>query len=175
MHVSYECFRTREDSIKFKLEKDLVEKRLLKSETERSKLERDLRQTITDVKNVEHEAHTCHKEIMDERQRVETLSREKNTLARSKKAAQDRIKRMNRELLLSEHAKRKIERELDALTQILYEVKTHLETVEKERDKCNLTVQGLERQVNLSTSDLYIAVTLLLFYRCLRQFATVGV
>lgn len=149
MYVSYEeCFRTREDSTKFKLEKDVAEKRLLKSETERSRLERDLRQVVIDAKNVEHEARACRKEFVDERHRVEALLREKNALARGKETAQDRIKRMDRELLLSEHAKRKIERELDILTQNTYELKTQLETVEKERDKCNWTVQGLERQVS---------------------------
>ncbi|XP_032679289.1 cilia- and flagella-associated protein 58-like [Odontomachus brunneus] len=158
-NIKYDLNKTQEDNIKFKLEKDLVEKRLLKSETERSKLERDLQQAITDVKNVKHEAHTCHKEIVDERQRIEALSREKNMLARSKKTVQDRIKRINHELLLSEHAKRKLERELDTLTQILYEVKIHLEMVEKERDKCNLTVQGLERQIEGYISETRLKQT----------------
>lgn len=148
MHVSYEeRFRTREDNIKFKLEKDVAEKRLLKSETERSRLERDLRQAVTDVKNIDREARSSHKELVDERQRVEVLLRERNTLARGKETAQDRIKRINRELLLSEHAKRKIERDMDILTQSSYEMKTQLEVAEKERDRCNLTVQDLERQV----------------------------
>lgn len=147
-------------------------KRLLKAETERSRLEQDLRQAVTDVKNIEHEARTCRKEFMDERQRVEVLLREKNTLARGKETAQDRIKRMNRELLLSEHSKRKIERELDILTQSSYEVQKQLEMMEKERDKCNLTVQELERQVNrpfMFFTYAFVTLLLLLHRRLLKS------
>ncbi|XP_014470458.1 PREDICTED: cilia- and flagella-associated protein 58-like [Dinoponera quadriceps] len=157
--IKYDLNKTREDSTKCKFEKDIAEKRLLKADGERSRLEQDLRQAVTDVKNIEHKARTCRKEFMDERQRVEALLREKNTLARGKETALDRIKRMNRELLLSEHAKRKIERELDTLTQSSYEVKKQLEVVEKERDKCNLTAQELERQIEGHLNEVRLKQT----------------
>lgn len=144
--------RTREDSARYKFEKDTVDKRLLKTETERSRLERELKQALTDVKNTEYEARTCRKERLDEKQRVEALLREKNTLARGKETAQERIKRLNRELALCEQGKRKIERELDTMTQSSYDMKKQLEAMEKERDRYVLTVQGLERQVKYTLS-----------------------
>ncbi|EFN88290.1 Coiled-coil domain-containing protein 147 [Harpegnathos saltator] len=157
--IKYDLNKTQEENAKCKLEKDIMEKRLLKVEIERSKFEQDLRQAVIDIKNVEHKTVTCRKEFMDERQHVEVLLREKNILARNKEAAQERMKRINRELLLSEHAKRKIERELDILTQSSHEVKKQLELVERERDKCNLTVQELERQIEGRISEVRLKQT----------------
>lgn len=124
-----------------------MDKRLLKTETERAKLERELKQALIDVQNTEHKAQICRKEQLNDKQRVETLLREKNMIARSRETAQERIKRLNHELVLCEHAKTKVEHELDTLTQSIDDVKKQMETVEKERDKYSLAIQGLKQQV----------------------------
>lgn len=125
----------------------MTDKRLLKAETERAKVEHELKQALIDIKNTEHETQICRKEQLDDKQRVETLLRERNAIARSRETAQERIKRLNHDLLLYGQAKTKIEHELDALTQSVDDVKRQMETVEKERDKYGLTIHGLEQQV----------------------------
>lgn len=120
---------------------------MLKAESERSRLERELKQALISVKNAEHEAQTCRKQQLEDKQRVEILLREKNTIARSKETAQERIKRLNHELLLCGHGKKKIEHELDTLTQTIDDMKKQIEVVEKERNKYSSMVQGLEQQV----------------------------
>jgi len=124
---------------------------LLKVESERSRLECELKQTLIIVKNAEHNAQTCRKEQLENKQRVEILLREKNTIARSKETAYERIKRLNYELLLCGQGKKKIEYELDILTQTIDDMKKQMEVVEKERDRYNLVVQRLEKQVKYKT------------------------
>lgn len=124
-----------------------MDKRLLKAETERGKLESELKQALIDVQNTEHRAQICRKEQLDDKQRVETLLRERNMIARSRETAQERIKRLNHEVLLCGQAKTKVEHELDTLTQSIDDVKRQVETVEKERDKYGLAIQGLKQQV----------------------------
>lgn len=124
-----------------------MDKRLLKSETQRVRLEHELKQALIDVQNTEHKAEVCRKEQLDDKQRVETLLRQKNMIARSRETAQERIKRLNHELVLCGHARTKIEHELDTLTQNIDDVKKQMETVEKERDKYSLAIQGLKQQV----------------------------
>lgn len=137
----------KETSAKYKYEKELMDKRLLKTETERAKLERELKQALIDIQNTEHEAQTCRREQLDDKQRVEVLLREKNMIARGKETAQERIKRLNHELLLCGQAKTKVEHELDTLTHSIEDVRKQMETVEKERDKHSLVIQGLKQQV----------------------------
>ncbi|TGZ48733.1 Uncharacterized protein DBV15_12583 [Temnothorax longispinosus] len=146
-NIKYELNRTREDSAKYKHEKELIDKRLMKAESERSKLERELKQALINVKNAEQNVQTCRKEQLEDKQRVEILLREKNTIARSKETAFERIKRLNHELLLCGHSKKKIEHELDTLIQTIDDMKKQMEVVEKERDRYSLAVQGLEQQV----------------------------
>lgn len=140
-------FRTREVSAKYKHEKNLTDKRLMKAESERSRLERELKQALINIKNAEHNIQTCRKEQLEDKQRVEILLREKNTIVRSKESAYERIKRLNHELLLCEHGKKKIEHELDTLVQTIDDIKKQMEVVEKERDRYSSAVQGLEQQV----------------------------
>lgn len=124
-----------------------MDKRLLKAETERTKLEREMKQALIDIQNTEHETRTCRKEQLDDKQRAEILLRERNMIARSKETAQERIKRLNHELVLCGHAKTQVEHELDTLTQGIDDVKRQMETVEKERDKYSLTIHELKQQV----------------------------
>lgn len=128
-------------------EKDLTSKRLLKTGTERAKLENELKQALIDIQNTEHEAQSCRKEQLDDKQRVEILLREKNMIARSRETAQERIKRLNHELVLCGHAKTKVEHELDTLTQSIDDVRRQMEMAEKERDKYSQAIQGLKQQV----------------------------
>ncbi|XP_036140535.1 cilia- and flagella-associated protein 58 isoform X2 [Monomorium pharaonis] len=153
-NIKYEINRTKEDSAKYKHEKDLIDKRLLKAESERLRLERELKQALINIKNAEHNIQTCRKEQLEDKQRVEFLLREKNTIARSKETAYDRIKRLNHELLLYGQSKKKIEHELDTLTQTIDDMKKQMKVVEKERDRYNSAMQGLERQL-----DDYISET----------------
>lgn len=124
-----------------------MDKRLLKAETERDKVERELKQALINIKNTEHNMQICRKEQLDDKQRVEALLREKNAIARSRETGQERIKKLNHELLLCGQAKAKVEHELDTLTQSIDDVRKQMETVEKERDKYSLTIHGLEQQV----------------------------
>lgn len=110
-------------------------------------MERELKQALIDVKNADYEAQTCRKQQLEDKQRIEILLREKNTIARSKETAQERIKRLNHELLLCGHGKKKIERELDTLIQTIDDMKKQIKVVEKERDRYSSAVQGLEQQV----------------------------
>ncbi|EFN63810.1 Coiled-coil domain-containing protein 147 [Camponotus floridanus] len=151
--VKNELNRTKESTAKYKHEKDLMDKRLLKAETERAKVERELKQALIDVQNTEREAQICRKEQLDDKQRVETLLREKNMIARSRETAQERIKRLNHELVLCGHARTKVEHELDTLTQSIDDVKKQMETVEKERDKYSLAIQGLKQQMEGHVSE----------------------
>lgn len=128
-------------------ERNLRGKRLIKTETERTKLENELKQALIDVHNMEHDAQTCRKEQLDDKQRVEILLREKNMLARSRETAHERIKRLNYELVLCGHAKTKVEHELDTLTQSINDVRKQMEMVKKERDKYSQAIQGFKKQV----------------------------
>lgn len=145
--INGKCFRIREESAKHKHEKGLTEKRLMKAEFERSRLERELKQVLINIKNAEHDVQTCRKEQLEDKQRVEFLLREKNVIARSKETAHERVKRLNRELLLCGQGKKKIARELDTLTQTIDDLKNQIKDVEKERDRYSSAVQGLEQQV----------------------------
>ncbi|XP_011701373.1 PREDICTED: cilia- and flagella-associated protein 58-like, partial [Wasmannia auropunctata] len=145
--IKSELIRTKEDSDKYKYEKDLIDKRLLKADSERSRLERELKQTLINVRNAEHDAQTCRKEQLEDKQRIEILLREKNTIARSKETAFERIKRLNHELLLCKSGKKKIEHELDMFTQTIEDMKKQMQVIEKERDRYSSAVQGLEQQL----------------------------
>lgn len=157
LNVILKYFRAKEDSTKYKIEKDLIDKRLLKAEFERSKLERELKQTLNNIKNAERDVQTCHKERLEDKQRIEVLLREKNTVTRSKETAHERIKRLNHELLLCGNGKKKIEHELDMLTQTISDMKKQMAVVVKERDRYSSAVQGLEQQVSYK-----------IFMKCLR-------
>lgn len=141
-------FRTRDDSGKCKREKDIVDKQLLKTEQERTRLEHELKQALIDIRNTEHEMFTCRKEQLDHKQRIEALLREKNIIARSKETVQERVKRLNHELVLCQQSRKKVENELDTVMHSIDEVKLQLETAEKERNKYSSMVQGLEQQVS---------------------------
>lgn len=145
--ITDKYFRTREDSAKYKHEKDLIDKRLIKAESEQSRLECELKQALINVKNIGYDIQTCRKEELEDKQRVEILLREKNTIARSKETAYERIKQLNHELLLCGYGKKKIEHELDTLTQTVDDMKKQMEVVEKERDRYSSAVQELEQQV----------------------------
>ena len=145
--INNKCFRTKEDSAKYKHEKDLIDKRLLKAESEQSKLKRELKQTLIDVKKVEQDAQTCRKEQFEDKQRIKNLLREKTNITVSKETAYERIKRLNYELLLCGHGKKMMEHELDTLTQTINDIKTQMEVVEKERDRYSTAVQGLRQKV----------------------------
>lgn len=145
--VNNKYFRTKEDSAKYKHEKDLIDKRLLKAESEQSKLKRELKQTLINVKNVEHDAQICRKEQLEDKQRIENLLREKNNIVLIKETAYERIKRLDHELLLCGHGKKKMEHEMDTLTQTIDDMKKQMEVVEKERDRYSTAVQGLEQKV----------------------------
>lgn len=129
----------------------MIDKRLMKAESERTRLERELKQALINVKNAEYDVQTCRKEQLEDKQRVEILLREKNTIARSKETAFERIKRLNHELLLCGHGKKKIEHELDTLSQTIDDMKKQMEGVEKERNKYSSMVKGLEHQVKYKT------------------------
>ncbi|EGI60162.1 hypothetical protein G5I_11634 [Acromyrmex echinatior] len=147
---------SKEDIAKYKHEKDLIDKRLLKTESEQSKLKRELKQTLINFKNVENDAQTCHKEQIEDKQRIKNLLREKNNIALSKETAYERIKQLDHELSLCGHGKKRIEHELDTLTQTINDMKTQIEAVEKERDRCSTTAQGLEQKRNF-------------YHRCVRN------
>lgn len=119
----------------------------MKAESERSRLEYELKQALINVKNAEHDFQTCHKQQHEDKQRVEILLREKNIISRSKETAYEQIKRLTHELLLCGHGKKKIEHELDTLTQIIDDIKKQMKIVEKERDKYSSVIQELEQQV----------------------------
>ncbi|XP_072750545.1 uncharacterized protein [Anoplolepis gracilipes] len=160
-----ELNRTKESTAKYKYEKDLMEKRLLKTETERAKLESELKQALIDIKNTEHEAQTCRKERLDDKQRIEILLREKNMIARSRETIQERIKRLNHELVLCGHAKTKVEHELDTLTQNIEDIRRQMEIVEKERDKYSLTIQELKKQMESHISEAKLRQTEIFDYK----------
>lgn len=132
-----------------------MDKQLQKTETERTKLEHELKQALIDIRNTEHELFSCRKGQLDHKQRIEALLREKNTIARSKENIQDRVKRLNHELVLCQQSRKKVEHELDGVMQIVDEVKRQLEVVEKERDKYNSMVQGLEQQVKCKKKTFF--------------------
>lgn len=140
-------FRTKEENAKYKHEKNLTDKRLMKTESERSKLERELKQALINLKNAENSIQTCYKEQLENKQHIDILLREKNTITRSKENAHERIKRLNHELLLCGHSKKKIEYELDTLIHTIDDMKKQMEVVEKERDRYSSAVQKLEQQV----------------------------
>lgn len=156
--------RTRTDSAKYKCEKDLIDKRLMKAESERSRLEDELKQALINVKNAEHNVQTCHKEQLENKQYVESLLREKNTIARSKEIAYKQIKRLNYELLLYGVSKKKIEHELDTLTQTMNDMKKQMEVVEKERDRYSSATKRLEQQVKYKICfEVYYTGCIILF------------
>ncbi|XP_018316721.1 cilia- and flagella-associated protein 58 [Mycetomoellerius zeteki] len=152
-NIKYELNRTKEDSAKYKHEKDLIDKRLLKAESEQSKLKRELKQTLINVKNVEHDAQICRKEQLEDKQRIENLLREKNNIVLIKETAYERIKRLDHELLLCGHGKKKMEHEMDTLTQTIDDMKKQMEVVEKERDRYSTAVQGLEQKLERQISE----------------------
>ncbi|KAL6254573.1 hypothetical protein P5V15_014625 [Pogonomyrmex californicus] len=152
--IKHELSRTREDSAKCKREKDLTDKRLLKCESERTKLEQELKQSLINVKNAEYKVQICHKEKLENKQWIDILLREKNAIIRSKENAYERIKRLNHELLLCGHSKKKIKSELDILTETIENTKKQMQVVEKERDKYSSAVQGLEQQLESCVNEI---------------------
>lgn len=127
----------------------MIDKRLQKIEIERSKLESEHKQTLIDIKNIEREILICRKEQHDNKQHIETLLREKNILIHNKEIIQERVKRLNRELLLSTNSKKKIEQELNTVIQNVEDIKKKIKIIEEERDRYSATVQRLERQVRI--------------------------
>lgn len=140
-----------EDNAKCQHEKSLVEKRFHKTEAERSRLESELKQALIDTNNAEQNMQVCQKKQLDDKQRIELLLRDKNTIARGKESAMEQIRRTHRELLVCENSRKKLEKELDAALHSVDEVKSQTEMVEKERDKYIAMVQELEQQVRLYT------------------------
>lgn len=138
-----------EDNAKCHHEKDLTDKRLQKTEIERSKIESELKQALIDVHNAEQKTQLCQKEQFDDKQRIELLLREKNTLARHKESAQEQIRQINREQLVCENSRKQLEKELDAALHSVDDVKNQMEAVEKEKDKYIAVGQELEQKVRL--------------------------
>ncbi|XP_076227482.1 cilia- and flagella-associated protein 58 [Nomia melanderi] len=135
-------------------EKDLAVKRAQKFESERSSFEQQLRQAVASTRNREHELFTLRKQQTDKQQQVEVLLREKNILARTKETLGDHIKKQEHEITVCEYSRRKIEYELDSVTQNVAAVQKQMSAVEKERDKNNLIAQDLAQQVENYLSEV---------------------
>lgn len=127
----------------------MIDKRLQKVEIEHSKLESEHKQALIDIKNTGREIFICRKEQHDTKQHIETLLREKNIFIHNKEIIQERVKRLNRELLLSVNSKKKIEHELNTVIQNVEDIKKEMKIIEDERDRYNATVQRLEKQVRI--------------------------
>ncbi|KAG7201001.1 hypothetical protein KM043_003356 [Ampulex compressa] len=138
--------RMREESSRSRCEKDAAEKRLLKIDADRSRLEAELKGAATSAKNAECETMALRRQGVEHRQRVEALLREKNVLARGKETTADRIKALEHELLVCEQGRKKIQRELEEATRAAAETRKQLEAAERERDKARLEGQELARK-----------------------------
>ncbi|XP_015433569.1 PREDICTED: cilia- and flagella-associated protein 58-like [Dufourea novaeangliae] len=139
---------------KIKAERDIAVKRLQKFESERSSLEQQLKQALATTSNREHELFTLRKQQIDKQQQVDVLLREKNILARTKETLSEHIKKQQHELVVYEYSRRKIEHELDSVTQNVDEIQKEMSIVEKERDKHSFVAQDLALQVENYLSEV---------------------
>ncbi|XP_070530909.1 cilia- and flagella-associated protein 58 isoform X2 [Cardiocondyla obscurior] len=146
-NIKYDLNRTKEDNAKCEHRNNVIDKRLVKAQSERSGLEHKLKQAVINIKDIEHNAEICRKEQFENKQRVEILLREKNTIARNKETALKRIKHLSHELFLCGRNKKKIELEVDTLTQTIDNMRKQTEVVVKERDRYTLAVQELQQQL----------------------------
>ncbi|XP_076230789.1 cilia- and flagella-associated protein 58 [Calliopsis andreniformis] len=146
--------RMKDESTRAIAEREIMAKRLQKVEAERTSFEQQLKQALTDIKKVETDVVSFRKLVMEKQLQMEALTREKNTLARSKETADEHIKRFRQEMVVCEYSKRKMEHELDDAIGDTIEVKKKLHAVEKERDKYNTMAQDLAQKVEDYISEV---------------------
>ncbi|KAI4501245.1 hypothetical protein M0802_003618 [Mischocyttarus mexicanus] len=142
-NLKNEFNRANERSIKSKSDKDILEKRFLKIDYERNRLEQELKQATTNMKNVDYEMGIFQKQQFEHKQQYEALMREKNILARNNENLKGQVRNLDSEMTVINASRKKLEHELNNGIYREAELNKKIETIEKERDKCNFEVRKL--------------------------------
>ncbi|KAK2585378.1 hypothetical protein KPH14_010053 [Odynerus spinipes] len=152
--IKNELNRTKEESSKNRSDKDILEKKFMKIDYERVRLEQELKQANTTVKNVDHEMAMLRKQQFDDKQQYEALMREKNILARSNETLKEHVRSLNHEIAVLDASRKKLEHELNNGIHREAELKKQVEAIEKDRDRCNFEARELAQRVEDYISEV---------------------
>lgn len=143
-----ECFRTKEESAKNKSDKDILEKKFLRLNYERSKLEQETRQAMINLKNADREIILFQKQQAEDKKQYETLTRDKNILARANENLKEQVRAFEHDIMVHDVSQKKLERELNNSIYRENELRKEIDNIEKERDKCNFQMRELVEKVS---------------------------
>ncbi|XP_043500421.1 cilia- and flagella-associated protein 58-like [Polistes fuscatus] len=149
-----ELSRANEMSTRSKSDKDMLEKKFLKIDYERSRLEQELKQAMTNIKNVDYEIATFQKQQFKDKQQYEALMREKNIFARTSENLKKHVRSLNHEMALINASRKKLEYALNNSTYREAELNKKIVIIEKERDKCNSEIRELLQRVDDYISEI---------------------
>ncbi|XP_035722569.1 cilia- and flagella-associated protein 58-like isoform X1 [Vespa mandarinia] len=151
-----ELNRTKEESAKNKSDKDILEKKFLRLNYEKSKFEQETKQAIINLKNADHEITIYQKQQMEDKKQYELLTRDKNILARNNENLKEQIRAFEHDIMMHNVSRKKLERELNNSIYREIELKKEIETIEKERDKCNFQVRELVEKIDDYVSEIKV-------------------
>ncbi|XP_015188466.1 PREDICTED: cilia- and flagella-associated protein 58-like [Polistes dominula] len=160
-----ELNKANERSMKYKSDKDILEKRFLKIDNERSRLEQELKQAITNVKNVDYEMGLLQKQHFEDKQLSESLMRDKSIFARTIENLKEYIKSVDHEMAVVSASKKKLEYELNNGVYRENELKRKIEIIEKERVKCNFEIRKLSQRIDDYISEIKLKQVEIMDYK----------
>lgn len=146
--MKFEIFRIREENERLKSEKDATMKKMVRNDSVRLKLEKDVEQARGSLRNAELEVNNLRRQVEDEKKATSGVIREKDSLAKTITGLKEKLKRAQHSLTAFEIGKRKVEAELEETMQETNEMRNKVERIEKERDRLNQEAVELAQQVS---------------------------
>ncbi|XP_047351046.1 cilia- and flagella-associated protein 58-like [Vespa velutina] len=159
-----ELNRTKGESAKNKSDKDILEKKFLRLNYEKSKFEQEMKQAIINLKNADHEITMYQKQQIEDKKQYEILTRDKNILARNNENLKEQIRAFEHDIMVHNVSRKKLEREFNNSIYREIELKKEIETIEKERDKCNFQVRELVEKIDDYVSEIKVKQVEILDY-----------
>ncbi|XP_043668806.1 cilia- and flagella-associated protein 58-like [Vespula pensylvanica] len=163
--TKYELNRTKEENAKNKSDKDILEKKFLKLHCEKVKLEQDIKQAITNVKNADYEITIFRKQQLEDKKYYETLMRDKNILSKANENLKEEVKALNHEILVHNLSRKKLERELNNSIFRETELKKQIETIEMEKDRCHFEVRELVEKIDDYVNEIKLKQVEIMDYK----------
>ncbi|KAI4483156.1 hypothetical protein M0804_008211 [Polistes exclamans] len=160
-----ELNRANERSTRNKSDKDILEKKFVKIDYERNRLEQELKQAITNIKNVDYEIATFQRQQFKDKQQYEALMRDKNILARTNENLKEHVRNLDHEMAVINASRKKLEYELNNSIHREAELNKKIETIEKERDKCNFETRELLQRVDDYISEIKLKQVEIMDYK----------
>ncbi|KAL2726697.1 cilia- and flagella-associated protein 58-like [Vespula squamosa] len=163
--TKYELNKTKEESAKYKSEKDILEKKFLRLNYEKGKLEQDIKQAITNVKNADHEITIFRKQQIEDKKHYDALIRDKNILSKTNENLKEQVKAFDHEILVHNLSRKKLERELNNSIYRENELREQIETIEKERDRYNFEMRELVKKIDDYINEIKLKQVEILDYK----------